>query len=87
MKRYARRLVHDEAVASKIVQHALESENIPYLEMPDTRLRQVLKFDVLNHCIYHSQSKIFDRSLIKVPLHKHFKTMDENDKSDPSLEN
>lgn len=66
MKRYARRLVHNEADASKIVQHVLQAENIPYSEMPDKRLRQVLKFDVRNHCIYHNQSKIFDRPLIKV---------------------
>lgn len=30
MKRYAPGLVHKEAKASKIVQHVLEDENIPY---------------------------------------------------------
>ncbi|HEY5461669.1 MAG TPA: hypothetical protein VIJ95_00295 [Hanamia sp.] len=34
MKRYARRLVHKEADASKIVQHVLEDESIPYSKMP-----------------------------------------------------
>lgn len=66
MQRNARRLVHDEIIASNIVQEVLEAENIPNSEMPDTPHIGIKVRDVRKHCIYHIQSKIFDRPLIKV---------------------
>ena len=66
LQRYARRLVQDEATASNIVQKVLESQYELNALLPCKHLRQILKADVLNHCYYFLQAKIFDRPLIKI---------------------
>lgn len=84
LKRYARRLIQDEEQAAKIVQDVLESQYDLNALVPSEHLRQVLKTDVLNHCYYFIQSKIFDRPLIKVPYHFHPKrTNDLNEDLNP----
>ena len=65
LQRYARRMIHDETIAEKLVKQALEDQfHIDGLA-PSKNLRKTLKFDVLNHCYYYKYSKIFDRPLLK----------------------
>lgn len=78
LQRYARRLVENEAIAAKIVQEVLDCQYDLNAIISSNHLRQVLKTDVLNHCYYYLQAKIFDRPLIKTydfsHLHKTPKT-------------
>ena len=69
-QRYARRLIHDETVAEKLVKEVLEDQYEIDGLAPSPRLRQILKTDLLNRCHYWKKAKIFDRPLIKVPLNK-----------------
>lgn len=71
LQRYARRLVQDESTASNIVQKVLESQYELNALLPCEHLRQVLKADVLNHCYYYLQARIFDRPLIKTTVFTH----------------
>jgi len=71
LQRYARRLVQDESIASNIVQEVLEFQYDINALVPSKHLRQVLKTDVLNHCYYYLQAKIFDRPLIKISDFSH----------------
>ena len=70
LQRYARRLIHDETGAEQLVKQVLEDQYEIDGLAPSSRLRQILKTDLLNHCHYWNQAKIFDRPLIKVPLNK-----------------
>lgn len=70
LQRYARRMIHDESVAEKLVKKALEDQYHIDELFPSENLRKILKFDVLNHCYYYKHSKIFDRPLIKTSLKK-----------------
>jgi len=74
LQRYARCILKDEEVAKKLVKKVLEDQFQFNDLVPSDRLRKILKADLLNHCYYWQQSKIFDRLLIKVPLRKYAKT-------------
>ena len=87
LQRYARRLVQDEATASNIVQKVLESQYDLNALMPSKHLREVLKTDVLNHCYYYLQAKIFDRPLIKVYDFSHLHETPETEKNKNHLFN
>ena len=71
LQRYATRLIHDAAVATILVQQALDAQYAIDGLAPTARLRQLLKTDVCNRCFYWKQSKIFNRPPDKVPLPKH----------------
>jgi len=73
LKRYARRLIHDEALSEKLVKQVLEDQyNIDKLN-PSPRLRQILKTDLLNRCQFWKLSQIFDPPVIKAPLEENVK--------------
>jgi hypothetical protein len=64
LQRYAERLIHDKAVAGKIVQKVLNDQYDPDRQIPSPRLRKVLQTATRNRCIYYNQSVIFDRPVI-----------------------
>lgn len=65
LQRYARRMIHDETAAEEMVKKVLEDQYHIDGLAPTENLRKILKFDLLNHCYYYKNSKIFDRPLIK----------------------
>lgn len=65
LQRYARKMIHDETAAEKLVKKVLEDQYHIDELAPSKNLRKILKFDVLNRCYYYKQAKIFDRPLIK----------------------
>ena len=87
LQRYARRLVEDDTVAAKIVQEVLDCQYDLNALMPSKHLREVLKTDVLNHCYYYLQAKIFDRPLIKVHDFSHLHETPETAKNKKPLLN
>lgn len=85
LQRYARRLVHDEAIAETIVREVLECQYDFNSLVPSRHLRQVLKTDVLNCCFYHIQSKMFDRPLVKVSWRHQLDTGNKKDTEPPII--
>lgn len=64
-------IIKNKAVAAKLVLRVLEDQyNIDELK-PSKKLRQVLKTDLLNRCIYWKQFAILDRPPVKVPSRRH----------------
>ena len=80
LHRYARRLIHDEAEATRLVKKVLDNEHIPDGIAPCKRLRNILKIDLLNHCNYWKQSQIFDRPPVYLPKYnQQFSKVENND--------
>lgn len=67
LQRYARRLIHNAAVAEILVTQVLKDQYAIDELAPRTQLRNVLKTDLLNRCHYWRQSILFDRPPVKVP--------------------
>jgi len=74
LERYARRLINNEAVARVLVTEVLEDQYEIDKLAPSDHLRQVLKSDLGNRCLYFKLSQIFDRPLIKITLNSKFAT-------------
>ncbi len=70
LERYSRLIIQDETVSKCLVKKVMEDQCGNNELTPSQDLLKILKADLLNHCYYWKQSQIFDRSLIKVPLHK-----------------
>ncbi len=68
LQRYARRIIKDAEGAESLALEVLEDQYKIDKLAPSTRLRKILRIDLLNRCHYWKQSQIFDQSLIKVPL-------------------
>ena len=80
LHRYARRLIHNEAEAARLVKKVLDDEHIPDAMAPCKRLRNILKTDLLNHCHYWMQSQIFDRPPVYLPKYnQQFPQVENND--------
>lgn len=80
LQRYARRLIHDEAEAARLVKKVLDDEHIPDDMAPCKRLRNILKTDLLNHCHYWKQSQIFDQPPVYLPKYnQQFSKVENND--------
>lgn len=78
--RYARRLIHDEPEAARLVKKVLDDEHIPNDMTPCKRLRNILKADLLNHCHCWKQSQIFDRPPVYLPKYnQQFSKVENND--------
>jgi hypothetical protein len=73
LERYARFILKDAEIAISLVKKVLEDQYEFNDFVPSTRLRKILKADLLYHCYYWQQSQIFDRPLIKVPLRQYAK--------------
>lgn len=70
LQRYARCILKDAEVAKRLVIKVLGGQYEFNDSVPSIRSRKILKADLLNHCYYWKQSRLFDRPLIKVPLRK-----------------
>jgi len=87
LRRYARRLIHNDTTAAHIVLQVLESQYELNSLVPSKHLRQVLKADVLNCCFYHMQVKMFDREPSLIDCRNHLKIVSKTDTGKPPLLN
>lgn len=78
LQRYARCILKDAEVAKSLALEVLEDQYEIDKLAPSSRLRKILKTDLLNRCHYWKQSQIFDRPLIKVSLRKYLKPIPKN---------
>jgi hypothetical protein len=65
--RYATMIIRDHDEEEKIARKVLEDQYHLNGLAPSKNQWNVLKFDVLNRCIYWKQFQIFDRPPVKVP--------------------
>ena len=70
LQRYVRRLIHDEIQAAILVKKVLDKACISNSIVPSKRLRNILKFDLLNHCYYWQQAQILFRPPVCLPRYK-----------------
>jgi hypothetical protein len=61
LERYARRLINNEAVADLLVTDVLEDQYEIDKLAPSDYLRQALKSELCNRCLYFKISQILDR--------------------------
>ena len=87
LRRYARRLIHNETVAAQIVLQVLDCQYELNSLVPSKHLRQVLKADVLNCCYYHMQIKMFGRELSLIDCRNHLNIVPQTDSGKPPFLN
>lgn len=87
LRRYARRLIHNDRLAADIVLQVLECQYELNSLVPSKHLRQVLRVDVLNCCFYHMQIKMFDRESSLINCRNHINIVPQTDTGKPPLLN
>jgi hypothetical protein len=66
--RYARRLIFDDQAAFKFAAAVLRDQYSVDRLSASVNLRSLLRVDLYNRCSFFTQSKIFDRPPLKLPL-------------------
>lgn len=72
LERYARFIIRNEIISNVLVKQVLNDQIKIDGLASSNQLRQLLKIDLLNRCLYWKLALVFDRPLVAVPSIKSF---------------